>query len=96
MKRVWVPSEEELYHRLVIRRHRQFVRDLVRYFYEIVERVTGYTNFFRDLGIPARRSRIPPAKDLKDLRPNRSRSEILLGLKNMASQSIKSITSIND
>ena len=30
LKRVWVPSEEELYHRQVIRRRRQLVRDLVR------------------------------------------------------------------
>ena len=28
--RVWVPSEEELYHRQVIRRRRQLVRDRVR------------------------------------------------------------------
>jgi hypothetical protein len=27
---VWVPSEEELYHRQVIRRRRQLVRDRVR------------------------------------------------------------------
>jgi len=30
LKRVWVPSEEERYHRQVIRRRRQFVRDRVR------------------------------------------------------------------
>ncbi len=30
LKRVWVPSEEELYHRQVIRRRRQLVRDRVR------------------------------------------------------------------
>jgi transposase len=30
LKRVWVPSEEELYHRQVIRRCRQLVRDRVR------------------------------------------------------------------
>jgi hypothetical protein len=30
LKRVWVPSEEELYHRRVIRRRRQLVRDRVR------------------------------------------------------------------
>jgi transposase len=30
LKRVWVPSEEELYHRQVIRRRRQLVRDWVR------------------------------------------------------------------
>jgi transposase len=30
LKRVWVPTEEELYHRQVIRRRRQLVRDRVR------------------------------------------------------------------
>jgi transposase len=30
LKRVWVPSEEELYHRQVIRRRRQLIRDRVR------------------------------------------------------------------
>jgi transposase len=30
LKRVWVPSEEELYHRQVVRRRRQLVRDRVR------------------------------------------------------------------
>jgi transposase len=30
LKRVWVPSEEDLYHRQVIRRRRQLVRDRVR------------------------------------------------------------------
>jgi transposase len=30
LKRVWVPSEEERYHRQVIRRRRQLVRDRVR------------------------------------------------------------------
>jgi hypothetical protein len=30
LKRVWVPSEEELYHRLVIRRSRQLVRERMR------------------------------------------------------------------
>ena len=30
LKRVWVPSQEELYHRQVIRRRRQLVRDRVR------------------------------------------------------------------
>ncbi len=30
LKRVWVPSEEELYHRQVIRRRRQLVRDRLR------------------------------------------------------------------
>ena len=30
LKRVWVPSEEELFHRQVIRRRRQLVRDRVR------------------------------------------------------------------
>ncbi len=30
LKRVWIPSEEELYHRQVIRRRRQLVRDRVR------------------------------------------------------------------
>jgi transposase len=30
LKRVWVPSEQELYHRQVIRRRRQLVRDRVR------------------------------------------------------------------
>ena len=30
LKRVWVPSEEELYHRQVIRQRRQLVRDRVR------------------------------------------------------------------
>ena len=30
LKRVWVPNEEELYHRQVVRRRRQLVRDRVR------------------------------------------------------------------
>jgi transposase len=42
LKRVWVPSEEELYHRQVVRRRRQLVRDRVRTQSRIKAELTFY------------------------------------------------------
>ena len=68
LKRVWVPSEEELYHRQVIRRRRQLVRDRVRtqsrikaelrfYGVHLEERRTTHTRSSLPTYLPAMRAR---------------------------------------